>query len=127
EMEVISHARANLVSVGLEADVLVVDARGLVIGAAARPDTPWPRGRSIPLAALDAGASSPVAHVDSQAAMLFGEARLPGELPPWRIVVAEPLALAFAPVRRTVSRLGAALGGTLVVALGVALFAARRT
>ncbi len=127
EMEVISHTRANLVSVGLDADVLVVDARGLVIGAAARPDTPWPQGRSVPLGALDAGRSSPVAHVDSSAAMLFGEARLPRDLPPWRIVVAEPLALAFAPVHRTASRLGAALGATLVVALAIALFAARRT
>jgi len=68
-----------------------------------------------------------VAQIDSGAAMLFGEARLPGDLPPWRVVVAEPLALAFAPVRRTAGRLGAALGATLVVALAIALFAARRT
>jgi signal transduction histidine kinase len=58
--------------------------------------------------------------------MLFGDARLPGDLPPWRIVVAQPLADAFAPVRRAATLLGAALAATLLGALAIALFAARR-
>ena len=42
-------------------------------------------------------------YIDSAAAMLVGYARLPDDLLPWTVVVAEPLANAFAPARRMVN------------------------
>jgi hypothetical protein len=58
--------------------------------------------------------------------MLFGEAKLSDGLPAWRIVVAQPLAEAFAPVRRAAILLGAALAGILIAALAVAARRAHR-
>jgi signal transduction histidine kinase len=124
--EIISRVRDNLVSVGLEPNVLIVDARGSVIGGVSRPEGPWQRGHTMDPSPLDRDGSSSTGHVDSNAGMLFGDARLPDGLPAWRIVVAEPLADAFAPVRRTVRLLGAALAATLLAALAIALVAARR-
>src|SRR5262249_976689 len=47
--DVIARVRENLVSVGLDADVLILDARGIVIGAAARPGRPWQLGDAVGL------------------------------------------------------------------------------
>lgn len=125
--EVITRVRDNLLSVGLDADVLIVDASGVVIGGAARPERPWQRGESLEPRALVADDPSSAARVDSSAGMLYGAALLPDDLPRWRIVVAQPLADALAPVQRTARLLGMALAGTLLAALAIALFAARRT
>jgi signal transduction histidine kinase len=125
ETEVLGRVRDNLVSVGLDADVLIVDTAGKVLAVAARRGGPWQAGDSIGPQSLDADDRSPTGHVDGKAGMLLGDARIPDDLP-WRIVVAQPLADAFAPVRRAVTLLGTALGGALLAALAIALFAARR-
>ncbi|MBI2962598.1 MAG: HAMP domain-containing protein [Deltaproteobacteria bacterium] len=124
--EVIARVRSNLVSVGLDADVLIVDAGGTVIGGAAAPGRAWRRGDSLEPAALVEGAP-PAARIDSRAGVLLGEALLAGDLPRWRIVVAQPLGEALAPVRRAATLLGAALAATLLAAMAIALLAARRT
>src|SRR5262245_58347041 len=44
---VIARARANLVSVGLNVDVLILDAGGVVIGGAAQSNGPWQPGDTV--------------------------------------------------------------------------------
>ncbi len=124
--EVIARVRSNLASVGLDADVLIVDASGRVIGGAARPESSWRRDRVLELRTLDLEDSPSTGRAGSSEGMLFGEAELSDGLPAWRIVVAQPLAEAFAPARRAATLLGAALSGILIAALALALVAARR-
>ena len=124
--EVAAQVRDNLASVALDADVLIADARGIVIGGIARAENPWQRGRLLDARVLDVSGPGSTAHIGSAAGMLFGEARLPDGLPRWRIVVTQPLSEAFAPVRRTATRLAMALVATLLAALAIALVAARR-
>jgi two-component system, NtrC family, sensor histidine kinase HydH len=126
ETSVIARVRENLRSVGADADVLILDARGIVIGGGAAPDGPWQLGDAIALQRLDAEHKAAVGYVDPGAGMLVGHARLPSDLPPWTVVVAEPLFEAFAPARRMAKLLGTALASTLLVALGAALLAAQR-
>ena len=124
--DVVARVRATLVSVGLDADVLILDARGIVIGGAARSSGSWQPGDAVALRPANAEGRAATAYVDSAAGMLVGHAGLPTDLPPWTIVVAEPLSEAFAPARRMAKLLATALAGTLLVALTVALVAARR-
>jgi two-component system, NtrC family, sensor histidine kinase HydH len=124
--EAISRVRKHLLSGGLDGEVLIVDARGRVIGGAGRPGGPWRPGDSLDPRLLEADDPASASRIDSSAGMLFGTARLPDTLPPWRVVVAQPLAEAFAPVYRTATLLGTALAGTLLAALAIALVAARR-
>lgn len=124
--EVVARMRRSLLSLGLNADVLILDARGTVIGGAARPGGPWQPGVVVPLQRLNAAGESTAGYIDSAASLLVGHARLPNDLLPWTVVVAEPLSNAFAPVRRTAKLLATALAGILLVALATALLAARR-
>ncbi|MGH7860294.1 MAG: cache domain-containing protein, partial [Candidatus Binatia bacterium] len=98
--DVISRARENLLSVGLDADVLIVDETGGVIGAAVGADGPWQTGDAIGRLPIGGVAVSPAGRIDSAAGMLLGEARLPEDLPPWRVVAAQPFGEAFAAVDR---------------------------
>lgn len=123
---VIARVRENLMSVGVDADVLILDARGTVIGGALRRDGPWRPGETIALSASDTEDKAAVGYIDSAAGMLVGSAGLPSDLPPWTVVVAESLSDAFAPARRMAKLLAIALTATLFAALGVALLAARR-
>ncbi|MGH8655966.1 MAG: ATP-binding protein [Gammaproteobacteria bacterium] len=124
--DVIARVRENLLSVGLDADVLILDARGIVIGGASRPNGPWQPGDRIALPRSNAEDRAATGYVDSAAGMLVGHAGLPSDLPPWTVVVAEPLSDAFAPAHRTARFLATALAIALLVALAVALLAARR-
>ncbi|MGQ0656979.1 MAG: ATP-binding protein [Chromatiales bacterium] len=124
--DVIARVRENLLSVGLDADVLILDARGIVIGGAARPDGPWQPGDTITLPRSNTEGQAATGYVDYAAGMLVGHAGLPSDLPRWTVVVAEPLSDAFAPARRTASFLATTLAGALLVALAVALLVARR-
>ncbi|MBI3247520.1 MAG: sensor histidine kinase [Deltaproteobacteria bacterium] len=126
ETDVIARVRENLVSVGLDASVFILNPRGLVIGAATRPDGAWQSGGTVALQPLHAAGRATTGYIDSSAGMLVGHARLPDDLPPWMIVVAEPLANAFAPARRMARLLAITLAGTLIAALAAALLAARR-
>jgi len=123
---IIARVRENLRSVGLNVDVLVLDARGVVIGGATRAQSLWPLGAQVRLQQLENEDQTARGYIDSSTDMLVGYARLPEGLPPWTVVVAEPLSNAFAPVRRMVTSLVLALASTLFVALAVALFVARR-
>ncbi len=124
--DVIARVRENLLSVGLDADVLILDPGGIVIGGVARAGGPWQPGGVIVLPLWSAEGQAASGYVDSAAGMLVGHARLPSDLPPWTVVVAEPLSAAFAPVRRTARFLASALAGGLLVALAIALLAAHR-
>src|SRR5262249_36404367 len=96
------------------------------IGAAARPGRPWQLGDTVALQISNAEGRAVTGYIDSTAGMLVGHAKLPDDLPPWTVVVAEPLSNAFAPARRMTKLLATALAGIVLVALAVALFAARR-
>lgn len=126
ETEVAARVRKSLLSVRLDADVLILDARGIVIGGAARPDGSWQPGATVALRPSDARSRTTTAYIDAAAGMLVGHAGLPADLPPWIVVVAEPLSDAFAPAHRTAKLLATALLGILLVALTLALVAARR-
>ncbi|MGE0681410.1 MAG: ATP-binding protein [Candidatus Binatia bacterium] len=124
--DAVARLRRSLLSVGLDADVLILDARGIMIGGVARPGGAWQPGDTVALRPSSAESRAATAYVDSAAGMLVGHAGLPSDLPPWTVVVAEPLSEAFAPARRMVELLATALVGTLLVALTIALVAARR-
>ena len=131
ETDVATRARDNLVSAGVDADVLIVDAQDLVIGGALRPHSRWRVGDAVGLAWRNHAPARdvprrPVGHADAGAGVLFGHAALPDDLPRWTIVVAQPLAEAFAPATRTARLLAMTFGGVLFGALAVALAAARR-
>ncbi len=131
ETDVAARARDNLVSAGVDADVLLVDAQGLVIGGALRPDGRWRVGDAVGLAWRDHEPAPelparPVSHVDGRAGVLFGYAALPSDLPRWTVVVAQPLVEAFAPATHTARVLALTFGTVLLAALGVALAAAGR-
>lgn len=127
ETELIVHVRDNLRSVGLDPNILILDANGVVIGGAVRPDGPWQLGDtvSLQLSALK-DRTAAMGYIDSTVDMLVGHATLPHDLPSWTVIVAEPLADAFAPVRKTAALLVTILAGALLVALVVAVLAARR-
>lgn len=124
ELAVLAHERESLLSVGLDAEVLVLDAGGTVLGGFGRAGGPWPVGERIAGAAR--GTSVARSRVDADAGMLFAHAELGAPLPPWSVVVATPLAEAHAPAQRMARRLAAALAATLALALALALLAARR-
>jgi len=125
---VAARMRENLLSVGLDTDVLLVDGRDVVIGGAPRPDGRWRIGDRIGLRASQPPElfSTPVGHVDREAGVLFGHASLPDDLPPWSVIVSQPLSEALAPARRIGRLLALALAAVLLVALAVALAAAGR-
>jgi two-component system, NtrC family, sensor histidine kinase HydH len=126
ETEVIMRMRENLASVGLTPDVLILDERGIVIASATRTDGPWQRGATIFLRRANSESQVTTGYIDATAGMLVGHAGLPDDLPSWTVVVAEPLANAFAPARRMAKLLAAILTSTLLAALAIAFFAARR-
>lgn len=124
--DVLPRVRERLVSVDVDTDMLILDVRGIVIGGTARPRGPWQLGDMVTLQPLNAEGRATTGYIDSAAGMLVGYAKLPDDLLPWTVVVAEPLTNAFAPARRTAKLLATALAGTLLIALTVALIAARR-
>jgi len=124
--DVLTRVRESLVSVDFDTDMLILDARGIVIGGTARPGGPWQLGNMVALQPLNVEGRATTGYIDSAAGMLVGYAKLPDDLLPWTVVVAEPLANAFASARRMAKLLATALAGTLLIALAVALIAARR-
>ncbi len=126
ETDVIVRTRANLMSVGLNVDVLILDERGIVIRAAVRPDGPWQLGGIVPLRLTNSESQTTTGYIDTTASMLVGHTGLPDDLPSWTVVVAEPLINAFAPAQQMAKVLALILTSTLLIALATALFAARR-
>jgi signal transduction histidine kinase len=124
--DVLTRVRESLVSVDFDTDMLILDAREVVIGGTARPSGPWHLGSMVALQPLNVEGRATTGYIDSAAGMLVGYARLPDDRLPWTIVVAESLSNAFAPARRMAKLLATALAATLLIALAVALIAARR-
>ncbi len=106
ELSALSRVRETYAADGVSVDVVMLDPDGMMIGGTAR--------------------EAPVGAPYATEGKLFGEAALAGDLPRWSIVVSQPEHEAFAPVRRTAWILVFVLAATLVVALGVAVVAARR-
>jgi len=124
ELSVLAHERQSLLSVGLDAEVLVLDAQGVVIGGSGREAGPWRLGDRV---AAGAGTTDTAESLlDESAGMVLGQSRLGDGLPSWSVIVATPLAEAHAPARRMAQQLATALAATLIVALALALLAARR-
>jgi signal transduction histidine kinase len=119
--------RRNLAAAGIDADVLVLDAAGVVIGGAPRGDERWRRGDTVGFAAMTPGSQADGAGgIAADDRVAYGRAELPADLPRWTIVVAQPLAEALAPVHRMARLLAGVLAATLVAALAVAIAAGRR-
>ena len=123
ELAVLAHERQSLLSVGLDAEVLVLDTSGVMIGGSGRAGGPWRLGDAV---AASGTADGGEVHLDEAAGMLLGQASLGADLPHWSVVVATPLTEAHAPARRMAQQLATALAATLAVALALALLAARR-
>lgn len=126
ESAALARVRDNLGSISLNADVLILDDHGIVIGAAPRSGGQWHPGDRPTLQLVTNNGQAATGHIDSAARMLVGHAKLPDDLPAWTIVIAVPLASAFAPVQRMATLLVTALGGTLLIALATAIVAAHR-
>lgn len=124
QLTVLARERESLLSVGLDAEVLVLDAQGIVIGGSGRKAGPWRLGDRI--AAETSAADGAESLLDAAAGMLVGQAPLGDGLPRWSVVVATPLAEAHAPAHRMAQQLATALAATLAAALALALLAARR-
>ena len=116
---------------GLDVDLLVSDDSGVVIGGAPRIGTSTPLGADLRALRWDLGEElhRPTAAgfvVDREARALVGYRRLPGDDPPWTLLVAQPLSKALAPVRSMTRSLALALGAVLAVGLALAALLANR-
>jgi signal transduction histidine kinase len=122
----VAETRANLAAAGIDADVLVLDAAGLVLGGAPRSAERWRRGETVAFAADTRAGGDRRGGVAAHERVAFGRAELPEDLPRWRVVVAQPLDEALAPVHRMARLLAGVLAATLVAAFAVAMVAGRR-
>ena len=115
---VLEQVRSNLRSVGLDVDVLLLDERGVIIGAAARPGSPRMFGVNLRADGWNAATVDGAGFDQERAArMLVGHAPL--TRPPWSVLVAEPIREALQPVRRMTLQLGIALGAVILTAAGI--------
>ncbi len=121
-----ARTRANLERAGIDAEVLVLDEHTVVVGGAPHEGSRWHRGDRVQPHGWNPAEPEPAARVDEAAGALIGRARLPDDLPPWTILVAQPVSEAFASVRHLGDLLAAILVGTLLTALAAALAAAQR-
>jgi two-component system, NtrC family, sensor histidine kinase HydH len=123
--------RQDLREMSLEADIVITDGSGVVIGGAVEPGTRAPIGRDLRAAgwtALDdaRGRASSGFAVEPAARALVGYSRVPGAAPAWTILVMQPLSKALQPVRAMTVRLGIGLAAALALALGLAIVLANR-
>lgn len=127
----VDRARRNLVDMGLDADVLIVDPAGRVIGGAMAKDSATRVGSDLGAAGWTvvrerANRRPPGYAVDRGAAALVGFADVAAAATPWTVLVTEPLSEALAPVDAMTRRLVGALATVLAAALGLAVLLARR-
>jgi two-component system, NtrC family, sensor histidine kinase HydH len=127
EAVLLGQVRSNLRSVGLDVDVLLLDERGMIIGAATRPGSRWRFGVNLQAEGWKAAASDAAGfHREAAVRALVGHAPL-GH-PPWNVLVAEPMRDALQPVRRMTLQLGLALAAVIASAAAAAgLLAGRVT
>ena len=127
----LARVRQNLLELGLDVSILVVDPAGVVIGAVTPRGAEVTSGSDLRSAgwtavtarALPSGAGYVV---DRGAHVLVGHCELRAGDPPWRVLVAEPLSIALAPVRSMTRSLGLALAAVLALALALAAWMADR-
>jgi two-component system sensor histidine kinase HydH len=131
QTKALDQIRRDLRDMGLEADIVVSDGSGVVIGGAVEPGTRTPIGSSLRSAGwmtLDdarGGAPSGFA-VERAAKALVGYSAMPGGTPPWTILAVQPLSRALWPVHAMTVRLGIGLAAALAAALGLAVLLANR-
>ncbi len=120
-----SRVRQELAGQGISAEVVLVRSNGAVLGARAPAassgsvSSPW---QSV-VAGIDSGADYVV---DDGLGLIVGRAALGSDLPEWKLLIAEPLSLAFAPARRLRNRIALAMALALALAIAIANVAARR-
>src|SRR5205823_2145876 len=88
--------RQDLHEMNLEADIVIADESGMVIGGAVEPGTRAPIGRDLRAAGWSTlgdaqGRPSSGFAVEPAARALVGYSRVPGALPAWTILVVQPL------------------------------------
>ena len=127
ETGLLGQVRSNLRSVGLDVDVLLLDDRGSIIGAATRSRSRWRFGMSLQAEGWTSAASEAAGFQREQSARaLVGHAPL-GH-PPWKVLVTVPTREALQPVRSMTLQLGLALGVVIASAAAAAgLLAGRVT
>lgn len=115
-------ARGALRALGDAAEVLVVAEDGRVIAA----NRAVRLGARFALRVPGTDGRTPASYADPATDALVARAALPADLPRWTLVAALPLEIAFAPVTRNAQWLAVTLAATLLVALALAVLAARR-
>jgi signal transduction histidine kinase len=129
--ELAERVQKNQAALRLAVDLLIVDDAGVVIAAAPSVHGTGGIGRNLRAAgwqSVQRGAvpQGPVFVRDPVAAVLVGSAAVPDGQQRWRVLAAQPLEKALAPVARLQRRLLLVLGGVLLAALGVAMLLAER-
>ncbi len=131
QTRMLEQIRQDLHEMSLEADIVITDASGVVIGGAVEPTTRTPIGRDLKAAGwttiqgAGGGTSSGFA-VERAPRTLVGYARMPSVTPGWTILVIQPLSRALQPVHAMTVRLAIGLAAALASALGLAVVLANR-
>ncbi len=122
---VTGQVREDLAGQGIAAEVVLVRSRGAVLGAraSAAPSGSETRSWESVVAGIGAGADYVV---DGGLGLIVGRAALGSDLPEWKLLIAEPIAHAFAPARRLRNRIALTMALALAVAIAAANVAARR-
>ncbi len=115
-MGVLDEVRADLASQEIAATLILVDGLGRPIGTSGDPGVP-----------VTATATSSAGFVvDKANEVIAGWAPLDGDVPPWRLLVVEPLSHALAPASDLTARLALTMALALAAALAAATLSARR-
>lgn len=112
--------RADLQEHDIHALLQIVDRNGTPIARAGEPAEP---GFAAGIGGLE---EPPGFSVDHASGSIVGRARLDVDVPPWRLLIVEPLAHALAPARALTQRIALTTALALAVALVVATVSARR-
>lgn len=116
-------AARDLQKRGIAGDVMIARSDGVAIGAANETDSANREGRAV----VVAGARREADYVvESRLRQIIGRVRLADDLPPWSVLVLEPMEHAYAPVVQLRNRIAVTTVLALVSALTLAAFAAPR-
>ena len=121
--------QSDLAAQEIAVEVLVCAEDGTILGGARAANATHETSGVVERGALEAARAPLVAPdwaVQPATGLIVGRAALARDLPRWRLLVAEPRALALAPVASLQRRMALTLGVVLVAALLVAGIAARR-
>ncbi len=113
--KVLDEVRSDLAAQGIEASLVLVAPDG----------TPVATSGAVPVALPEAAKTAGFS-VDAERQLIVGRAGLDSDVPPWRLLVVEPLDHALAPARALTRHLALTMALALAAALVVATLAARR-